>query len=77
MQLGSCITAAVALTSSCSSISTPSLVTSICCGSGPKKKKKKKKRKKKEKEKKENRNKPTDVEINLWLPKGGSGVEGG
>ena len=44
MQLGSCITVAVAVAQagSCSSDLTPSLETSICCGCGPKKQKKKK-----------------------------------
>ena len=35
--LGSCVSVAVAQAGSCSSDSTPSLGTSVCCGGGPKK----------------------------------------
>ena len=41
-RLRSCVAVAVAKAGSCSSILTPSLGTSMCCGCGPKKKKKKK-----------------------------------
>ena len=48
MWLGSCVAVAVAQGSSCSSDSTPSLGTSICCRCGPKKTKEKKKEQRKE-----------------------------
>jgi len=41
MRLGSSVAVAVVQAGSCSSDSTPSLGTSICCGCGPEKKKKK------------------------------------
>ena len=47
MQLGSCVAMAVVWVGSCSSSSTPSLGTSICCGCSPKKQKIKKERKRK------------------------------
>ena len=44
MWLGSCVAMSVVYVGSCSSISTPSLGTYMCCGYGPKKTKKEKKK---------------------------------